>query len=528
MKIPWVPLGVAATLVTIVVLLFNSMGSGKKAFGQPTLEKLADLDGTETEVSIAPDGTRLVAVASGDLWLFNIADGSRRRLTETNDKESFPAWAFDGKRVTFTRGSDTFAISADLSPGNPTEPQLFKENATSMSWSTTGRLTFVRDRTLWITDAGGVHERALIEPDANPDISVRGPRFSPDSLQIAFVKTNVGLQGEVWVVDTTTSAARALVADRWAENPLDVGWIANGKQLVYLTNRSGSYGLWVVDFDANTISPLTSMLNGMLLDRIGIATFGDRIILPRHDVDSNIVLSDGTVVAQTEDIEFEPAVSRDASLVAYTVQKNNKFEIWTAGIHGEDPKFRTLGTEPRFSPNGFELIYTHTDILGLVDLRKVDIRDGSSSSVTDAGEIDFEPDWSPDGRSITFASNMGGTMALWTIPAVSGKRIPLNTSGYFPRYSPDGHSILFWNQRALWSMDIDSRKPRQVRAGIDGPTPSAWVKNAAKTSLDPEVNGGKSIWPQFDVLPDGRLLTAPIEIRETALWDVKLTYVDKK
>ena len=76
-------------------------------------------------------------------------------------------------------------------------------------------------------------------------------------------------------------------------------------------------------------------------------------------------------------------------------------------------------------------------------------------------------------------------------------------------------------------MDIDSRKPRQVRGGIDGPTPSAWVKNVAKTSLDPEINGGKSIWPQFDILPDGRLLTAPIDIRETALWEVKLTYVDK-
>ncbi len=39
MKIPWVPLVVAATLVTIVVFLFNSMGSGQKVFGQPTLEK---------------------------------------------------------------------------------------------------------------------------------------------------------------------------------------------------------------------------------------------------------------------------------------------------------------------------------------------------------------------------------------------------------------------------------------------------------------------------------------------------------
>lgn len=529
MKIPWIPLAVAATLVVIVVFLFNSMGSGQKVFGQPRLEKLVDLDGIETEVSIAPDGTRLVAIASGDLWLFNVADGSRVRLTQTADKESFPAWANDGQRVTFTRGGDTFAISANASSVNIPEAQLFKENATSLSWSATGRLAFVRDRTLWITDAGGVHERSLIEPDANSDISVRGPRFSPDSMQIAFVKTNHGLQGEVWVVDAESGAARALVADRWAENPMDVGWLANGKQLVYLTNRSGAYSLWFVDLDANTILPLSGTLDGMTLDRLGIATFGDRIVVPRHDLDSNIVVSDGTVVAHTKDNEFEPVASRDGSLVAYTIQKDNKFEIWTAGIHGEDPRFRAQGTQPTFSPNGFEFAYTHTDLLGQVDLRKVDIRDGSSSSITDAPEIDFAPDWSPDGRVIAFASNAGGTgtMALWTIPAVGGKRAALNSDGYYPKFSPDGRSLLFWNRQALWVMDMATMKSRELRRGIDGPTPSGWVKGMPKVSTDADISNGKSIWPKFDTLPDGRLLTAPVEIHETALWAVNLTYVEK-
>jgi len=79
MKIPWVPLVVAATLVAIVVFLFNSMDSGLKVFGQPRLESLADLDGNETDVSLATDGVRLVAVASGDLWLFEIPSGSRQQ-----------------------------------------------------------------------------------------------------------------------------------------------------------------------------------------------------------------------------------------------------------------------------------------------------------------------------------------------------------------------------------------------------------------------------------------------------------------
>jgi TolB protein len=151
-----------------------------------------------------------------------------------------------------------------------------------------------------------------------------------------------------------------------------------------------------------------------------MAVWQDRIFLPRHDVDSDIVLSDGTVVAQSADPEFEPAASRDGALVAYTVLKDNRFEIWTAGIHGENRAFHAIGTQPRFSPNGFEVVYTHTDVLGRVDLRKLDLRDGSSSTITDAAEIDFEPDWSPDGRTIAFASNKGGTMSIWAMPAVNG------------------------------------------------------------------------------------------------------------
>ena len=525
MKIPWVPLIVATTLIIVVVFVFNSMDSGRPmVFGQPRLEKVADLDGTETEISVAPDGARQVAVASGDLWLFDVTGGPRQRLTQTADKESFPAWAPDGKRLTFTRGNDTFALSTPTTTSLQ-EPELFKENATSLSWSATGRLAFVRDRTLWVTDAGGTHERVFLEPDANPEISVRGPRFSPDSQQIAFIKTTLGLQGEVWLIDASDGKARALVVDRWAENPLDVGWIEDGKKLVYLTNRSGGYGLWVVDLAANTIAPLTGMLNGVLPERVGIAAWQDRILLPRYDLDSNIVLSDGTTVAQSSDVEFEPAASPDGTLVAYTVQKENKFEIWTAGSHGEIPTFRVIGTQPRFSANGFELIYTATDILGQIDLRKVDIRDGSSSSVTDAVEVDFEPDWSPDGRTIAFASNQGGPMTLWTMPTVGGKRRSLSTNGYFPRFSPDGRSLSYWSQKVLWAMDLPGGNPRRVQEDLPEPTPSAWIKGLPRTFRDPEVNGGKTIWPGFDVRPDGKVLTAPIEIRESALWAVNLTYV---
>jgi Tol biopolymer transport system component len=520
MRIPIIPLAVAGTLVGVVVYLFNSAASGDRKMTQPRLSVLVDVDGDETEVAVAPDGSRLVAVSSGDLWLVNLADKSRTRLTETREAESFPAWAPDGKRLTFTRGGDTYQSSGpDFS-----SPQLLRENATSLSWAASGRMVFVRDRALWITDAAGINDRALVGADPNAEISIRNPRFSPDTLQIAYVSTNLGLQGEVWTADATTGATKSLVADRWSENPLDVGWLADGKQLVYLTNRSGAIALWIIDFAQNTLGPLTGPLDGVQLGRTGIAVWQDEIFLPRHGVNSDIVGSDGTTIASSPVPEFEPAASPDGRLVAYTIQRDNAFEVWTANADGSNAAFRAAGTQPQFSPNGFEIVYTHTDVEGHIDLRTVDIRDGSSETITDAGEIDFHPDWSPDGRTIAFSSGKSGSMALWSI-ARGGKRTRLNDSGYFPRFSADGESLAFWSQGAIWSSDKNGARAKRLMDSPElEPVPPVWLKGKVTTYRDADIGAGREILPAVDVFPDGRVLSAVLTTKATALWTVTLTY----
>jgi hypothetical protein len=100
--------------------------------------------------------------------------------------------------------------------------------------------------------------------------------------------------------------------------------------------------------------------------------------------------------------------------------------------------------------------------------------------------------------------------------------------GYFPKFSLDGQSLSYWSQESIWTVGLHGANPRRVgTVGVPQPTPSAWVNGSPKTYLDPAVHAGKTIWPGFDVLPDGRMLTAPINIHETALWTVNLTYVDK-
>ena len=118
-------------------------------------------------------------------------------------------------------------------------------------------------------------------------------------------------------------------------------------------------------------------------------------------------------------------------------------------------------------------------------------------------------------------------MTLATIPAVGGKRNSLGIAGYFPRFSADGRSLLFWSQQSFWTSSAEGRDARKIREGVELPQAGAWLGGKARTSLDPEINGGKTIWPEFDVVGDGKILTAPIEVRETALWALDLTYVER-
>jgi Tol biopolymer transport system component len=522
MRLPIIPAVVAAVLLGAVYYLFNATKSGERSLDAPKITRLVDIEGIETEVAISNDGNRFAVIASGDLWLLNTATGERKRLTQTPEPEAFPAWTPDGKRVTFTRGTDTFVFNLDSNTA-----EVLRRNATSLSWSPTSRQAFVRDRALWLTDAGGQNEQNVVEADAVADVTIQAPRFSPDGSQIAFIKSQLGLRGEVWVVDILKGMSRPLVADRPAENPIDVGWINDSRDLAYLTNRAGAYSIWYVDFAQSTINPLTQPLVTVPLARIGMAVSKDRIVLPRHIVDSNIVLSDGTAVANSEKLEFQPAASPDGNLIAYTIAEDNKSEIWTTGVHGENATFRTVGREPRFSANGFQIVYTHTDLSGNDDIWKIDIRNGSAERVTDADEIDVAADWSADGQSIAFASARGGAISIWTTPASGGKRLRINEAGYAPRYSPDSKSIMFWNRQALWTMWADGKNPQEVARDVFEPVAAVWSRIKQGPRFFAKAPAERPVWPGFDMLPDGRFVLAPIDIRETGLWAIDLTYKEK-
>ena len=64
MRLPVIPFVIAATLLAAVWYLFTAARSDHRTLDVPRLTRLADIDGTETEVAAAPEGNRLAVVAA--------------------------------------------------------------------------------------------------------------------------------------------------------------------------------------------------------------------------------------------------------------------------------------------------------------------------------------------------------------------------------------------------------------------------------------------------------------------------------
>lgn len=109
--------------------------------------------------------------------------------------------------------------------------------------------------------------------------------------------------------------------------------------------------------------------------------------------------------------------------------------------------------QPHWSPNGHRIAYwSRVGTASQRDLWTVAQSGGAAVAVTNDPATDWNPVWSPDGRSLFFSSNRGGTMNLWRVPVdeasgtVLGQPQPVTTPSPYSGYmslSADGRRIAY-------------------------------------------------------------------------------------
>jgi Tol biopolymer transport system component len=94
-----------------------------------------------------------------------------------------------------------------------------------------------------------------------------------------------------------------------------------------------------------------------------------------------------------------------------------------------------------WSPDSKELIYS---MAGSLWRQKVESE--VATQLTDGVGYDYQPDWSPDGKSVIYVSYQNDAMELWLLDLSTGKSVQLTNGGAVnvePRWSPDGKKIVW-------------------------------------------------------------------------------------
>jgi hypothetical protein len=94
-----------------------------------------------------------------------------------------------------------------------------------------------------------------------------------------------------------------------------------------------------------------------------------------------------------------------------------------------------------WSPDSKEVVYS---MAGSLWRQKLDSKE--AVQLTDGDGYDYQPDWSPDGKSIIYVSYQKDAMELWLLDVASGKTAQITGGGAVnvePRWSPDGRRVAF-------------------------------------------------------------------------------------
>ncbi len=223
---------------------------------------------------------------------------------------------------------------------------------------------------------------------------------------------------------------------------------------------------------------------------------------------------------------MSPAWSPDGEWLAYVsfekgVSTVNVQRVRTGELRTVSARTGVNGA-PAYSPDGRKLALTLGGSAGNLDIYVLELDTQKLVRITDDPAIDTQPAWSPDGKTVYFASDRGGAPQIYAAEASAGARARRVSFGVGyaarPRVSPDGAQLALEVQEGgafhIATLDLARGDITSLSRGALDESPSFAPNGAMLIYAGRERGQGVLATVSVDGQVTARLKSSQGEVRE--------------
>jgi len=481
---PWrttVLVGIPLLLVALAAGAFWLLKDSGPPPPRSTVDQLTSYPGDERYPNLSPDGRQVAFAWSGakednfDIYIKPLGAEIPLRLTTDAAEDGVPAWSPDGSRIAFVRRgrNQTAVYLTPPVPGAERKVADFQPSATQI-----GRMSVS-----WTPDGNWI---------AVATIEANGPALS--------------------LMPAAGGSSRILLSNPGAEGSYVFPAVAPGGQQV-------AYGLCTTQdkiiSDANPCDVYVVDLDGQFNPR------GQPRRLTRQ-----LAMLQGITWAPDERSVIYGSLSGGR-----TSASGHLWRVQASGGSPERLELAAAGEFPSVSRTGNSLAYARDR--ADYDLLKFD-EAGSPSSLFSSSTNDYDPQLSPDGTQIAFATDRAGKgREIWvaTLDGSAIRPVAQATGRELgsPRWSPDGRWLVFDGVGAdgnwdIYIVDSAGGQPKQLTTHPGFENFPSWSSDGRWIYYRSTRSGASEVWRMH---PDGggsERLTTQGGAAAWESWDGKTLY----
>ena len=421
--------------------------------------------------SISPDGQTIVFSYQGDLFTVPSNGGEAKHLTVHKAYDFMPVWSPDGKYIAFASDRhgnfDVFIIPAKggkakrLTFNSAGEyPNSFTPDASKIVFSSS-----IKDLKDNVQFPSGVLSELYCMPVEGGKVKqilstpAKMARYDKDQKRIIYHDRKgyenkwrkhhtSSVARDVWVYDIKTGKHTKLT--EFAGEDRNPVFSPDESEIYYLSEQNASFNICKFPVDnPKNITEITAYEN--------------------HPV-RFLSISDNGILCYSYDGEIytmKPGENpKKVSIEILSDDKENQKEFLT---------LTSGATEMELSPNGKEIVFI---VRGDVFVTSVDF--ATTKRITNTPEQERSVSFSPDGKSILYASERDGSWNIYQTKITRENEdlfslatilkeesvLEIKEETYQPRFSPDGKEVAYLEEReTLKVINLNSKKTRTILDG---------------------------------------------------------------